>query len=85
MDNGIEEEFVTDNICMPSTPPQGLVCRRPTIFPDGDLARKKFKLSLDIFGKVGSAREKSGIQTRESNCIEIQEIPQGEHTNSAIF
>lgn len=82
MDNGIEGELVKDDLCMPSTPPQGLVRRRPTILPDEDLARKKFNLVLDIFGEVGSAREKSRIQTRESDCIEIQEMPQGEDTNS---
>lgn len=81
----MEEGFVKDNICMPSTPPRGLVCGRPTILPDGELARKKFKLSIDIFGEVGSAPEKSGIQTRESDHIEIQEMPQGKHPNFAMF
>ncbi|KAL8156541.1 hypothetical protein AgCh_001584 [Apium graveolens] len=76
MDNEIEEEFEKDNICMPSTPPKEFVCRRPTILPGGDLAKKKFKLSTDSFGEVGSTPEKSQIQARESNCIEIQEIPQ---------
>lgn len=83
----MEEDFLKDDECIPSTPPKGLglVCGRSRILQDGDLATEKFKLSVDIFGELGLDPKNSGVQSRQTDHIKIQELPKSKYPKHALF